>query len=292
MKYTKFETTKEQMDIFKELANISKGYSSLAEFSKLTYTRLIDFFNAGEMDIEAAACNLTNTMCAVELGTKHGIHFFLEPGVAEFLETVDIKFDVNLDFSFLPRYNFFIHFPKVNNCKINRRKSLWVSNGGPAIFPNGNGGIVVTGKAGMLQCFDGEFIQRMQTKKTHDFIAERFGEDLEKASRGSGVAGENTKIAAAFLLYAEAFPDSVIKYKGDSDINCKGTFFRTKMSHEASSHKKDHDRNSASPHWRRGHFRMLSSDMFKNKKGQTVFVKGTFVKGHAFSVMNDAPPCQ
>jgi hypothetical protein len=42
--------------------------------------------------------------------------------------------------------------------------------------------------------------------------------------------------------------------------------------------------NTVSPHFRKGHFRMLSSDRYKNKKGQWVFVSGCFVKGHASTV--------
>lgn len=34
------------------------------------------------------------------------------------------------------------------------------------------------------------------------------------------------------------------------------------------------------PHLRRGHFRYLGSDYFTNKKGKTIFIEATAVKGH------------
>ena len=46
-----------------------------------------------------------------------------------------------------------------------------------------------------------------------------------------------------------------------------------------------HENRDVSPHLRRGHFRMLSSDYFKNKQGQIVFVKSSFVKGNAKTVI-------
>lgn len=40
------------------------------------------------------------------------------------------------------------------------------------------------------------------------------------------------------------------------------------------------------PHFRRGHFRVLQSDYFVNKKGQIIFVAETMVKGKAKTVSN------
>ena len=38
------------------------------------------------------------------------------------------------------------------------------------------------------------------------------------------------------------------------------------------------------PHYRVGHFRLLTAERYVNKKGQVVFVHGTFVKGRAQTV--------
>jgi len=40
------------------------------------------------------------------------------------------------------------------------------------------------------------------------------------------------------------------------------------------------ERNGPCPHYRTGHFRLLSSEFYKHKRGQVVFIRGTFVKGY------------
>lgn len=50
------------------------------------------------------------------------------------------------------------------------------------------------------------------------------------------------------------------------------------------------DGGTVSPHFRTGHFRLLSSERFKNKRGQVVFVSECFVKGHAQTV--DSEPAE
>jgi hypothetical protein len=42
------------------------------------------------------------------------------------------------------------------------------------------------------------------------------------------------------------------------------------------------------PHFRKGHFRLLQSDYFANKKGQIIFVAETMVKGKAYTVSMSA----
>ena len=41
------------------------------------------------------------------------------------------------------------------------------------------------------------------------------------------------------------------------------------------------------PHLRRGHFRYLASDYYVNKKGQTVFIKPTFIHGEAKTIIKN-----
>ena len=42
------------------------------------------------------------------------------------------------------------------------------------------------------------------------------------------------------------------------------------------------------PHLRRGHFRRLESDFYKKKKGKIIFVRSTFVKGKAKTVLDNS----
>lgn len=44
---------------------------------------------------------------------------------------------------------------------------------------------------------------------------------------------------------------------------------------------------TVTPHYRIGHFRLLSSERYVNKQGQTVFVRPCFVKGVAETVQDD-----
>lgn len=90
-------------------------------------------------------------------------------------------------------------------------------------------------------------------------------------------------------LYMDAFPDAIIESK-EGDIHKIGHYHgsqnivsRNKIVNEESLH-------GVSPHWRRGHFRLLQSERFVRKHWQTVYVRGTFVKGQAFDVLDDAPP--
>jgi len=92
------------------------------------------------------------------------------------------------------------------------------------------------------------------------------------------------KIVYGLSLYIDAFPD-VIKevngikqighYKGNRSMVVKNNVLKCENEH------------SVSPHFRRGHFRVLSSDKFKKARGKTIFINGCFVKGKAFDVLAD-----
>ena len=75
----------------------------------------------------------------------------------------------------------------------------------------------------------------------------------------------------------EFFPRVLRHYKGEQRQIGRSPV----MEHE--------EKQARSPHWRRGHFRVLQSEKYTHKRGQTVFVKGTFVRGTAFDILDDAP---
>lgn len=89
-------------------------------------------------------------------------------------------------------------------------------------------------------------------------------------------------------LYMDAFPDVVVEAGTESihQINHYDGARRVICRNEIVDEEHLH---SVSPHWRRGHFRLLSSERFVHKKGQTVYVRGTFVKGMAYDVLDDDP---
>lgn len=100
------------------------------------------------------------------------------------------------------------------------------------------------------------------------------------------------KVVFGFSLYIEAFPETVVS-AGAGQIH--------KVNHyDGGRHrvicndvaKTENEHASTSPHFRRGHFRVLHSERFTKKQGQVVFVKGCFVRGKAYEVLSDAPPIE
>lgn len=87
-----------------------------------------------------------------------------------------------------------------------------------------------------------------------------------------------------FLLYIQAFPQYVVDGAPDGqEINY--TKHSCKIITTASAII---ERGSKTPHFRRGHFRLLSSERFVNKRGQIVFVHSSFVGGSAKTVLENA----
>lgn len=88
-------------------------------------------------------------------------------------------------------------------------------------------------------------------------------------------------------LYTEAFPEAITLTAMRANFKTgSGRCIRVKQS----PIMKEENQHAVSPHYRRGHFRVLISERFTHKRGETVFVKGTFIKGKSFDVMNDAAP--
>lgn len=106
--------------------------------------------------------------------------------------------------------------------------------------------------------------------------------------------GANTKLFTEYdrlflnlLFYMSAYPENVLDNPPDERIEDKVDTKQSKtitVSKEISDYLKDTE---LTPHLRRGHFRLLSSERFVNKKGQVVFVKSSFVKGHAKTVIGE-----
>jgi hypothetical protein len=85
------------------------------------------------------------------------------------------------------------------------------------------------------------------------------------------------------FLYMDCFPDSVHEGTPDVCIQSYRIGNNSKAVHIA-THESLIERSGVTPHLRRGHFRLLASEHFTKKRGQTVFVHAAFVKGHAETV--------
>lgn len=95
-----------------------------------------------------------------------------------------------------------------------------------------------------------------------------------------------SRLVFGLSLYMDAFPDAVVEAGTDAihQINHYDGHRHIVKRNEIVDEEQQH---SVSPHWRCGHFRLLTSEKFVRKHGQTVYVRGTFVKGKAFDVLDD-----
>ncbi len=127
------------------------------------------------------------------------------------------------------------------------------------------------------------------------FFSTSDGVDIANMQMTNGTMGDCNwicRLIFGFSLYIEAFPDVVVPAGPQSTYQI-GHYRGTHLSVETSDVARRENENAAvSPHFRRGHFRVLHSERFTKKQGQVVFVKGCFVKGKAYEVLSDAPPAE
>jgi len=103
-----------------------------------------------------------------------------------------------------------------------------------------------------------------------------------------GIAVNDWIEAKAFynmLLYMDCFPDSIINNPPDDVKKQYAPYI--KRCFTIKSDESLIDRSGVTPHFRRGHFRVLRSEVFKKKRYQTIFVHSSFVKGKAKTVIDN-----
>lgn len=92
------------------------------------------------------------------------------------------------------------------------------------------------------------------------------------------------KFLLNIFLYIDAFPESIIDGAPPVVLDPHERTGHRKIIGECDTIRELYT-HGMSPHLRRGHFRFLKSDRYKNKRYQTVYVKPTMVKGHASHVV-------
>jgi hypothetical protein len=113
-----------------------------------------------------------------------------------------------------------------------------------------------------------------------------YNETIKKSDEVSLTTSKMFRLAINTIAYMNCFPDCVADgvpknlFERDEDKLARNITFRL------SENIKDIEKLPLSkiPHFRKGHFRLLQSDYFANKKGQLVFVTETMVKGKAKTV--------
>lgn len=113
-----------------------------------------------------------------------------------------------------------------------------------------------------------------------------YADTIKKTDRISATTSKMFRLAINTIAYMNCFPDCVtdgvpknLFEKNDNKPMKSFTF-------DLSSKIRDTENSALSriPHFRKGHFRLLQSDYFANKKGQVVFVAETMIKGKAKTV--------
>ncbi len=118
-------------------------------------------------------------------------------------------------------------------------------------------------------------------------MSDKFYSDVNK--KGDDISLTQSKmfrLAINTIAYMSCFPDCVADgvpknlFERSEDLTAKNFTIRLSEKIKESANTPF----SKIPHFRKGHFRLLQSDYYTNKKGQIIFVTDTMVKGKAITV--------
>lgn len=118
-------------------------------------------------------------------------------------------------------------------------------------------------------------------------LNDKFYSDLNKKRDSKSIQLSNMfRLAINTIAYLKCFPECVAE--GVPEITNKHTELYSKKNVTFGITDKIIDTkdspNSKIPHFRKGHFRMLRSDYFTNKKGQLIYIHDTMIKGKAKTI--------
>jgi len=120
-------------------------------------------------------------------------------------------------------------------------------------------------------------------------MSDKFYVDADKKTdEVSVITSKMFRLAVNTIAYMNCFPDCVADgvprnlFERNEDMTAKNFTFQS--SEKIRESDGGGSQVSKIPHFRKGHFRVLQSDYFANKKGQIIFVAETMVKGKAKTV--------
>ena len=93
------------------------------------------------------------------------------------------------------------------------------------------------------------------------------------------------KIIVGLGMYLSCFPEQLAEGLPEG-LRVMNSHAAIRRSATVGVSEKIVSRDGPCPHYRNGHFVLLSSDRYVNKKGQVVFRHGCFVKGQAKTVLS------
>lgn len=187
-------------------------------------------------------------------------HYFIDRDVCEFARTSVKEFsEVYRDDTFFSRLPLALHFPS------SERQNSWV------VLPDADPFFccVVGSSIGNNAQKTGLY----RIRRMGDAMATTLAEPLERQFN------HIWRLLFGLSLYVQAFPECVTEMQTEPMPWLQGT--RRMIGRHAII--EEEESRSVSPHFRRGHFRVLQSERY-HERGKVVFVKGTFVKGRAYHV--------
>ena len=95
---------------------------------------------------------------------------------------------------------------------------------------------------------------------------------------------EYNRVILNLLFYMNAFPENVINGVPSRAIIDENVIVADKK-FTITKNTELFKKYELSPHLRRGHWRTFTSDYYTNKKGETIWIDPTFIKGEAFTVI-------
>lgn len=106
-----------------------------------------------------------------------------------------------------------------------------------------------------------------------------------KTDKESVIVEQNFRFAVNLLAYMECFPECVREgvptTNNETVFQTKGRNVRLGISEKV---MEDGQKGAKRPHMRKGYFKCLSSDFYKNKRGQIIFIRETMVNGKSKTV--------
>lgn len=148
-----------------------------------------------------------------------------------------------------------------------------------------------------LLCIPNFCCEVSQSMAAYYYAAVADGETIAVLQRDSELKTDDAdallmeKTVFGFSLYIAAFPETL--HPGDpGDIHVASHYRGDLTAVSRSPIVDEEERAALSPHWRRGHFHLLTHPRFTQKRFQSVYVKGCFVRGSALEVDDDAPALQ
>lgn len=113
-----------------------------------------------------------------------------------------------------------------------------------------------------------------------------YSDVLKKEDNVSKTHAKIYRLAINTIAYMNCFPDCITNGVPHDYFDYSENKLAKNITFQVSEKVKNIEDSNISkiPHFRKGHFRLLQSDYFKNKKGEIVFVSETMVKGKAKTI--------